>query len=88
MPRDVFCHLEHGHLLLASKNSFEHIVSVSQHFVLRILQFVLPDIIPELLDYFATRERLRSYNFGQRIIRLNGVSSKLRLVCGHFWMLA
>jgi hypothetical protein len=37
MPRDVFRHLEHGHLLFASKNSFERIVSVDQRFVLRIL---------------------------------------------------
>ena len=29
-------------------------------------------VIPELLGYFATRQRLRSYNLGQRIIRLNG----------------
>lgn len=37
MPGDVFRHLEHGHLLFASKNSFERIVSVDQRFVLRIL---------------------------------------------------
>jgi hypothetical protein len=37
MPRNVFRHLEHGNLLLASKNSFEGIVSVDQRFFLRIL---------------------------------------------------
>ena len=46
MPRDVFRHLEHGHLLFASKNSFERIVSVDQ-------RFVLPDVIPKLLGYFG-----------------------------------
>ena len=37
MPRNMFRHLEHGNLLLASKNSLEGIVSVDQRFFLRIL---------------------------------------------------
>jgi hypothetical protein len=30
MPRNVFRHLEHGNLLLASKNSFEGIAGIDQ----------------------------------------------------------
>ena len=74
MPRNVFRHLEHGHLLLASKDSLEDIVSVNQRLRLRVLQLVLLDVIPYLFGDFATREWLRSDNLGQRVIGL-------RLVC-------
>ena len=72
MPRNVFGHLKHGHLLFASKNSFEGIVSIDQRLFLCVLKFVFLDVIPYLFGHFATRDRLRSHNLGERIIRLNG----------------
>ena len=38
MPRNAFRHLKHGHLLFASKNSFEGIISIDQR--LCVLKFV------------------------------------------------
>ena len=64
MARNVFRHLEHGNLLLASKDSFEGIVSIDQRLFLCVLKFVLLDVIPYLFGHFATRKRLRAYNFG------------------------
>ena len=72
MPRNVFRHLEHCNLFLASKNSFEGIVSIDQRLFLCVLKFVLLDVLPDLLGHFATRKRLRPYNLGERIVGLNG----------------
>jgi hypothetical protein len=49
MPRNVFGHLKHGHLLFASKNSFERIVGIDQCLLLRVLKLVFFDVIPQLL---------------------------------------
>src|SRR6476660_4477815 len=72
MPGNVFRHLKHGNLFLASKNSFEGIVSIDQRLFLCVLKFVLLDVIPDLFGHFATRKRLRPYHLGQRIVGLNG----------------
>ena len=64
MARNVFRHLEHGNLLLASKDGFEDIVSIDQRLFLCVLKFVLLDVIPYLFGHFATWKRLRSYDPG------------------------
>jgi hypothetical protein len=46
MARNVFRHLEHGNLPLASKDSFEGIGSIDQRLFLCVLKFVLLDVIP------------------------------------------
>src|SRR4030088_1351084 len=71
MPRDVSSHLEHGNLFLASKDSFEGIVSIDQGLFLCVLKFVLLDVIPYLFGHFATWKWLRPYNRRQRIGGLN-----------------
>jgi hypothetical protein len=48
MPRNVFRHLEHGNLLLASKDGFEDIVSIDQRLFLCVLKFVLLDVVTSL----------------------------------------
>jgi hypothetical protein len=81
MPRNVFGHLKHGHLLFASKNSFERIVGVDQRFLLCVLKLVFLDVIPKLFGHFSPRKRL-AYHQAER------VSSELQLVYGRFWLLA
>ena len=71
MARNVFRHLEHGNLFLASKDSFEGIVSIDQRLFLCVLKFVLLDVIPYLFGHFAPWERLRPYDLRQRIVGLN-----------------
>ena len=87
MPRDVFGHLKHGHLLFASENSFERIVSIDQRFFLCVLKFVFLDVIPKLFGHFSAEaaSSLRSWLAYHRAAQ---VSSGLRLVYGRFWLLA
>jgi hypothetical protein len=64
MSRNVFGHLKHRHLFLASKHSFKGIVSIDQRLFLCVLKFVFLDVIPYLLGHFDTRDRLRSHDLG------------------------
>ena len=62
MPRNVFGHLKHGHLLFASKHSFERIVGIDQRFLLRVLKLVFFDVIPELFGHFGESPRQSGTN--------------------------
>jgi hypothetical protein len=58
MSRNVFSHLKHRHLFLASKDSFEGIVSIDQRFFLCVLKFVFLDVIPYLFERVSLKLRL------------------------------
>ena len=55
---NVLGHLEHCHLLFAAEDRLKRLVGIDQRLLLRILQLVLFDMIPDFLGYFATRQRL------------------------------
>jgi len=54
---DEFGHLKHADLLLATEDRFEGGVGVDQGPLLGILEFVLLDVVPELLGHLATGQR-------------------------------
>ena len=54
---DELGHLEHIDDLLATEHNLERGVRIDIAFVLRILELVLLDVCPKLLDDFATRMR-------------------------------
>ena len=51
-------HLEHTHLFFAVKHGLEGVVSIDECFLLRILKFVLPDVLPKFLCEFSAWKRL------------------------------
>jgi len=67
--RNELCHLEHGHLRFA-EDRFQVRVRVDVSAVLLVLQIVLLDIFPKLLDDLCARDQLRSDDFRQSVARL------------------
>src|SRR5215831_6180841 len=53
-------HVEHGHLRLAAEDGLELIVGVDHAAILRVLQVVLLDVLPELLGDLGARHRVRA----------------------------
>ncbi len=54
MYRDKFGHLEHRHLGLATKHSFQRCVGIDIPSVFFVLKIVLLDVIPEFFGELAT----------------------------------
>lgn len=61
MFRQVFRHIEHGNLALTAKYNTEFVVCIDHSAILAILEFVLPDIVPDLFNRFCTGERFVTY---------------------------
>ena len=64
-------HFKHANLLLAIEHGFERVVGIDEGPFLGILEFVLLDVIPELLGELRAREWLRANYFGEFCTRLN-----------------
>ena len=62
MSGDELCHLEHGHFALATEEGLELLVREDVALVRRILEIILLDVLPELLDYLTARHRPRAGN--------------------------
>ena len=57
MARDELRHLEHRNLPFAAEERFELIIREDVALVLRVLQVVLFDIDPDLLNHLTARHR-------------------------------
>src|SRR3989442_15731451 len=62
---DELGHLEHVDRALAAENGLEGGVGVDVALVLAVLQLVLLDVHPELLDDLGARQRLAADDFGE-----------------------
>ncbi len=65
MVGDKFGHLEHRHLLLAAKDSFQLFVCIDHAFVKCILQIQFLDVFPNLFRHFRTRQWIGADDCGQ-----------------------
>jgi hypothetical protein len=70
--RDELGHLEHGHLLLAAEDRLKLRISVDVRALLRILETILLDVVPELLRDLATRSRFVTHNGAESGIHVDG----------------
>lgn len=62
MSRNELRHFEHGHFLLAAKDSQELLIREDVALVLRVLEVVLLDVDPDLLNDFRAGHRTLSDN--------------------------
>jgi hypothetical protein len=69
MAGEVLVHLEHRHLVLA-EDLLELVVSQDLAAVLRVLQVVRADVLPDLAHHLTPRERARADYLGQLLRRL------------------
>lgn len=72
MGGDVLGHLEHCDLALAAEDCLESGIRIDVAPVLRVLETVFLDVVPDFFSEFATGKRSGSYDCGQNIIRLHG----------------
>ena len=64
MLGQVLVHFEHG-ALVGAKNLAEFVVSKNFPLIVRILQVILANVIPNLRNDLATRQRTRTHNRGK-----------------------
>lgn len=62
MPGNELRHFEHRNFTLSSKYRLELLICHDISLVLRILEIVLLDVLPDLLDHFSTRHRAFAYD--------------------------
>src|SRR5262249_706781 len=67
---DQLGHLEHRDLLLAAEDGLQLVVGVDHPPLLRILEIVLADVGPELLDHLGAGNRLVADDLGEVLGRL------------------
>ena len=70
---DELGHLEHGHLALATKDSFQCCVSIDVGLLGLVLETILFDVFPKLLGHFTARQWGGTDNSSQNRIRLDGL---------------
>ena len=66
MLRDELRHLEHRDLRLPAEDRLQRIVGIDLRLHLLVLEAVLLDVIPNLLDYLSARKRLVPNYFSER----------------------
>ena len=71
MSGDEFSHLEHADLALAVEDRPERFIRVDHGSLFLILATVLLDVIPKFLREFRTRERFRTNDGSEFIVRLD-----------------
>ena len=69
--RQVLVHFEHADPVLAPENLLQLVVGQDFPFVLRILQVVLTDMVPNLRNDLAARQRIAASDCGEITRRLN-----------------
>ena len=72
MGRDELGHLEHGDLGFAAEDWLEKRVGIDVAPVLRVLETVFLDVVPDLLGEFAAREGRGTDNGSEDGVGLNG----------------
>src|SRR4051812_1189449 len=80
MLREMLVHLEHGAAVLA-EDLLQLVVCEDLPLVLRILEIVLADVVPDLADDLAARQRVGARNRGEVRRRLHRTLQPALTIC-------
>jgi hypothetical protein len=66
--REVLVHLEHAHLVLASEHRLKLLVRHDLALILRVLELVRLDLVPNLAHHLGAWQRSRAHNGGLSLL--------------------